>query len=224
MTRDDPLPPTSAMHVVVEVLSGPFTGGCFQISHGGKVSFSRSQAAQFVIPDLFLSNVHFSLEYAAFRCTVRDLGSSNGTFINGVRVTEYDIRPGDTLQAGQTRFRVRLETEQPASPDVDTVVSEPAPPTAISEEWGRFPPAQAALLSALYSSDEPVFAVLDAAREDRIPSLLQTLDTEHLSLFEGREAEVLRSVAPYVASLPRDSRLLDPLLNEGLGKRWGIFL
>ncbi|MCL6623859.1 MAG: FHA domain-containing protein, partial [Fimbriimonadales bacterium] len=37
---------------------------------------------------------------------VRDLGSTNGTLVNGQRVTETILRPGDEVQLGITRFRV----------------------------------------------------------------------------------------------------------------------
>ena len=37
--------------------------------------------------------------------TIHDEGSSNGTFVNGVRVTEQVLRPGDEVQIGNTRLR-----------------------------------------------------------------------------------------------------------------------
>jgi pSer/pThr/pTyr-binding forkhead associated (FHA) protein len=36
---------------------------------------------------------------------IRDEGSSNGTWVNGVRVTEQLLRPGDEIQIGATFFR-----------------------------------------------------------------------------------------------------------------------
>ena len=36
---------------------------------------------------------------------IRDQGSSNGTFVNGARVTEAPLRPGDEVSIGGTRFR-----------------------------------------------------------------------------------------------------------------------
>ena len=216
------------MYVVVEVLTGPNAGGCFRIPEGGAASFGRSQAAQFVIADNFMSSVHFSLQYIGLRCTVRDAGSSNGTYVNGVRINECDVRPGDSIQAGQTRFRIRLESAPVASPAIAVVTEVPAGPStapmAITLEWDGFSPAQAAFLHLLYDTGEPVFAVLDSAREDRMPAFLHACQTEHVSLFEGREAEALQSVAPYLALLPKTSLILEPLIKEGFGKSWGIYM
>ena len=45
---------------------------------------------------------------------VRDLNSTNGTFINGEKVTEKVIKPGQILRLGQVEMR--LETDVPAAP------------------------------------------------------------------------------------------------------------
>ncbi len=54
---------------------------------------------------------------------VRDLGSTNGTFVNGHRVREARLRPGDRLRiAGEVEYRI----EQAASPaEDDDVLSMP---------------------------------------------------------------------------------------------------
>jgi len=39
---------------------------------------------------------------------IRDQGSSNGTFVNGARVTESPLRPGDEVSIGGTRFRFEV--------------------------------------------------------------------------------------------------------------------
>jgi pSer/pThr/pTyr-binding forkhead associated (FHA) protein len=47
---------------------------------------------------------------------VRDLGSKHGTFVNGRSVLEAELRPGDLLNIGITRFLVEYE---PASARVE---------------------------------------------------------------------------------------------------------
>lgn len=45
---------------------------------------------------------------------LKDLESLNGTYLNGVRVTESVLRPGDTIQVGRTRILVRDDEQNPA--------------------------------------------------------------------------------------------------------------
>jgi hypothetical protein len=67
-------------------------------------------------------------------------------------------------------------------------------------------------------------AVLDAARSDRILQVLREAVEEHRSLYEGVQGQALDDVAPYLVTLPADSRLLGQLVREGWLHRWGIFL
>lgn len=47
---------------------------------------------------------------------VRDLGSTNGIRINGIRIVEGRLKPGDELTIGSNRYQVRLEGVAPVSP------------------------------------------------------------------------------------------------------------
>ncbi|MEZ4302132.1 MAG: DUF4123 domain-containing protein [Polyangiaceae bacterium] len=70
----------------------------------------------------------------------------------------------------------------------------------------------------------PLFAVLDAARDPRVLELLRESVEPHHLLFEGTQGEALAEQAPYLVELPPETRLLDKLVLEGWGKRWGIYL
>jgi pSer/pThr/pTyr-binding forkhead associated (FHA) protein len=76
---------------------------------------------------------------------VRDLGSTNGIRINGVRVQEGRLKPSDELTIGNTRFQVRCDLA--AAPDQKVL----APPAAARE-------SRAELVDddLLESSDEPI--------------------------------------------------------------------
>ena len=49
------------------------------------------------------------------RCHIQDLGSTNGTFVNGSRVTEAILHDGDRVEAGKSTFVVRLHHDEPAN-------------------------------------------------------------------------------------------------------------
>ncbi len=58
-------------------------------------------------PDV--SRRHCELTVAGKLVKVRDLGSSNGTFVNGKRVAESPLRAGDKLSVGPVLFTVQID-------------------------------------------------------------------------------------------------------------------
>jgi len=192
------------MAFIVESFSGPAAGRRFDLPDGVAVTFGRTERSRFVIPDdTHLSSAHFALECRGEECKIRDLSSTNGTFINGVRITETSISPGAVISAGSCAFKLLR---------------------GAVEEWLEYSPRQRKVLSLLYGDGQQVFAVLDAAREDRLPAFLKAYSVEHLSLYEGETGEQMKDVAPYVALLPKKSQLLPLLMKEGWGKSWGVYL
>ena len=68
------------------------------------------------------------------------------------------------------------------------------------------------------------YAVLDAARDERIYPALTQADTESLCLYLGDKAEELAAVAPYLLSLTKEDPFTQWLMDNGWGKSWGIFV
>ncbi len=60
-----------------------------------------------------VSRRHFRLTFENGACVVKDLGSSNGTFINEKRIHESPLKPGDKLRAADINFTVVIDG-QPA--------------------------------------------------------------------------------------------------------------
>jgi hypothetical protein len=71
---------------------------------GGELTLGRSAGCTVTIPDdTFVSNVHARVFVADGYTIVEDLGSTNGTYLNGVRLTDArPVRKGDRVQVGQT--------------------------------------------------------------------------------------------------------------------------
>jgi serine/threonine-protein kinase len=65
--------------------------------------------AQFSMPrDLVLSREHFQIDNQPPLCYLVDLGSTNGTKVNGLRAGRVALREGDLIEAGDSEFRVHF--------------------------------------------------------------------------------------------------------------------
>jgi hypothetical protein len=72
------------------------------------VVIGRSPEAGFVIDDPYASDYHARVSVAASAMTITDLGSTNGTYVDGRRITApTGVTKGDTVQIGKTIMEVR---------------------------------------------------------------------------------------------------------------------
>ena len=85
------------------ITSGPNKGQVFDVEQTS-CSIGRAHSNRVVLYDRRVSARHALIEGAGEDHTVRDLGSSNGTYVNGVLVTSAALRAGDALQLGDTEL------------------------------------------------------------------------------------------------------------------------
>lgn len=90
---------------------------------GGKCVVGRDTAVDLRIPVGIVSRHHCELRVEDDEVVLRDLGSSNGTFLNGKRVTEATLGAGDVVRVGPTTFTVVVDgiPDVVAPPDEDSV-------------------------------------------------------------------------------------------------------
>ena len=101
------------MQVTLRVLSGPHAGRSFIFDQHDTFLIGRSDTAHLCLPDdRYFSRNHCILEIAPPRCFLRDLGSTNGTYVNGLKVQEAYLRNGDRIQGGQTVLSVEVSADQ----------------------------------------------------------------------------------------------------------------
>src|SRR5215510_5411868 len=102
------------MRVTLRVLAGPYNGREFTFDQHDTFLIGRSDSAHLYLPeDRFFARHHCLLEIAPPRCFLRDLGSTNGTYVNGKRVPEAFLSSGDRIQGGETVLEVEVLVEQP---------------------------------------------------------------------------------------------------------------
>jgi serine/threonine-protein kinase len=99
------------VRVLIAVIAGPHQGQVFTFTGHDTFLVGRSKRAHFRLPekDEYFSRIHFLVEVNPPRCRLMDLKSTNGTYVNGQRVLEADLKHGDRIQAGQTVLQVSLE-------------------------------------------------------------------------------------------------------------------
>ena len=83
------------------VLAGPLCGEAFPLDTV-ETTIGRDSTARLSIPDHLISRRHCAVEPAGSRFTLRDLGSSNGTFVNGIPIRERLLEHGDRIRAGDS--------------------------------------------------------------------------------------------------------------------------
>src|SRR3954451_24812926 len=95
----DPKPMTNVIEPRLVVVTGVMSGEVFIVT-GSDVSFGRDASNQICFPDAALSRRHCQFASESGRWIVRDLHSSNGTFVNGIPVPPQPLDYGDRISVG----------------------------------------------------------------------------------------------------------------------------
>lgn len=94
----------------------------------GRTVVGREEGCQIRIPVASVSRKHCELSDEGGTLKIRDLDSSNGTFVNNKKVGEAELAAGDVLNIGGYTFVVKVDG-QPAEIDASAIKA-PAPPQA----------------------------------------------------------------------------------------------
>jgi serine/threonine-protein kinase len=147
MNDDRPVPPLAlpaarGPSLTLTVTEGPHKGRTFTLAGHDTFLVGRSKQAHFQLPakDKYFSRIHFLVESNPPECRLTDMGSHNGTYVNGRRVHTADLCDGDQIRAGHTVLAVALAAAAgpgewaPAAPGrlpptiPEAIVAWPAPP------------------------------------------------------------------------------------------------
>ena len=86
------------------------------------LTFGRGDTADVLIKDERMSREHFVFTPRDGKYFVRDLNSTNGTYVNNEQITEWELKPNDRIRGGQTVLVFELERPK----GVATVIGEMA--------------------------------------------------------------------------------------------------
>jgi pSer/pThr/pTyr-binding forkhead associated (FHA) protein len=192
---DDEVEPTRAGPPQrLEVISGPDEGRRKRFN-GVRMVVGRVPDCDFVLSDQSVSRRHLELVQGGQGVLLRDLGSGNGSKVNGEKVAEKLLVHGDEISIGKTRFRFvdELKAQQQAQKEAAAVVQAErqaidAEEQAQAERQARVDAAAAEAMAKL-EGRAPPDPVLDAAAngpadgaEGADPAQAARPTTEHLSV------------------------------------------
>ncbi len=120
------------------IISTPSTDSrAFALLERRLLRIGRGADCELRLNDPTASRLHVELRVDAGRVWIKDLNSRFGTFVNGVKTTECELRPGDVVRVGETTLRLDDEStvlRTTIAPASDGRMGIPARPSSFSDE------------------------------------------------------------------------------------------
>jgi len=90
-------------------ISGKYQGGEFPLRMNREIIIGRSSDLDMVLVEDMVSRRHAKISSSDADVYIQDMGSTNGTFVNGIRLTrDRKLTPGDVVRIGETDLRFEL--------------------------------------------------------------------------------------------------------------------
>jgi len=87
-------------------ISGKYSGGEYPLADPGEIVIGRSSGVDMVLLEELVSRKHARLVLAEGEIAIEDLGSTNGTFVNGERIKQTRIEEGDRILIGTSILKL----------------------------------------------------------------------------------------------------------------------
>jgi pSer/pThr/pTyr-binding forkhead associated (FHA) protein len=98
--------------LALRFISGKYQGGEFPLTEGIPIIVGRSSDLDMVLVEEMVSRRHARIELRQGVVLVEDLGSTNGTFVNGERINSGSLAEGDRLLIGTSILKLVVVDEQ----------------------------------------------------------------------------------------------------------------
>jgi len=102
----------------LKILDGLFQGHEYLISE--RATIGRGSDNHIQLADELVSRHHAEILPEGDGFVLRDTESANGTFVNGQRIQEATLSPGDTVKIGETTLKFQAKTPSEPATDADT--------------------------------------------------------------------------------------------------------
>lgn len=94
------------MKLALRFISGKYQGGEFPLEEDREIIVGRSSDLDMVLVEEMVSRRHARIQLVGGSVNIDDLGSTNGTFVNGERVTHAELQEGDRVLIGSNILKV----------------------------------------------------------------------------------------------------------------------
>ncbi len=169
---------------VLKFISGKYQGGEFPLEESQEYHIGRSSESDMVLVEDMVSRNHAKLHVVSDVVKLHDLGSTNGSFVNGERVSDVDLQEGDRILFGTSIIKLIRSTGESDAPQPDF-------------KAGAGPAAAAPRTQTMSQSSGMTMAssMSGMLEEVSLPDLLQLFSTSRksgvLRLLKGTEKAAL---------------------------------
>jgi hypothetical protein len=101
------------MALALRFISGKYQGGEFPLEDGRTIVIGRSSELDMVLVEDMVSRRHAQIDVKSGAIQIQDLGSTNGTFVNGEKITRSTLREGDRILVGTSILKVVQVRQRP---------------------------------------------------------------------------------------------------------------
>jgi pSer/pThr/pTyr-binding forkhead associated (FHA) protein len=105
--------PSTSPSYALRFISGKYQGGEFPLIKGREIIIGRSSELDMVLIEDMVSRRHAKIQATDDEIAIMDLGSTNGTFVNGEKIKKARLKEGDRILIGTSI--VKLVTVDPAT-------------------------------------------------------------------------------------------------------------
>lgn len=97
---------TAPKALALRFISGKYQGGEYPLDEGKEIIVGRSSDLDMVLVEEMVSRRHARIQMKGGAITIQDLGSTNGTFVNGEKIRHAKLREGDRILIGTSILKV----------------------------------------------------------------------------------------------------------------------
>ena len=101
-----PAPKPGARSYVLRFISGKYQGGEFPVASEKQILIGRSSDLDMVLVEDMVSRKHARIAMQADQIWIEDLGSTNGTFVNGEKIKRARLKEGDRVLIGTSILKL----------------------------------------------------------------------------------------------------------------------